>query len=205
MFCRNCAEILTDTEVVCPRCGFAAGTGHNFCAFCGTEIMVGSVVCEVCGNPIPQDELNQALNQQNSFGQSPYGQPPYGQPQYGQPPYNQPYPTQYPQGGQMYPPRSMGQSMYPQQQFEQPRPAVFYTPAQQRSRIAAGLLAIFLGSLGVHNFYLHNTGKGMAQLLMTVCTCGMLGVASEIWSIVEAILIFTGSIDSDGLNIPLKD
>ena len=33
-----------------------------------------------------------------------------------------------------------------------------------KSKIAAGLLGIFLGSLGVHNFYLGYTGKAIAQL-----------------------------------------
>lgn len=35
-------------------------------------------------------------------------------------------------------------------------------------KIAAGLLGIFLGTLGVHNFYLGYTGKAVAQLLPTV-------------------------------------
>ena len=36
----------------------------------------------------------------------------------------------------------------------------------QKSKIAAGLLGIFLGSFGVHNFYLGYTGKAVAQLLL---------------------------------------
>ena len=38
----------------------------------------------------------------------------------------------------------------------------------QKSKLAAGLLGIFLGCFGVHNFYLGNTGKAVAQLLLTV-------------------------------------
>lgn len=33
-----------------------------------------------------------------------------------------------------------------------------------KSKIAAGLLGIFLGAFGVHNFYLGYTGKAIAQL-----------------------------------------
>lgn len=33
-----------------------------------------------------------------------------------------------------------------------------------KSKIAAGLLGIFLGCFGVHNFYLGYTGKAVAQL-----------------------------------------
>ena len=38
----------------------------------------------------------------------------------------------------------------------------------QKSKIVAGLLGLFLGTLGVHNFYLGYTGKAVAQLLLTL-------------------------------------
>lgn len=75
----------------------------------------------------------------------------------------------------------------------------------QKSKIAAGLLGIFLGAFGIHNFYLGYTGKALAQLLMTLLSCGILGVASEIWGLVEGIMILTGSINTDAKGIPLKD
>ena len=43
-----------------------------------------------------------------------------------------------------------------------------------KSKIAAGLLGIFLGFVGVHNFYLGYTGKAIGQLLLTVLSCGVL-------------------------------
>ena len=43
-----------------------------------------------------------------------------------------------------------------------------------KSKIAAGLLGIFLGAFGVHNFYLGYTGKAIAQLLITLLSCGVL-------------------------------
>lgn len=68
-----------------------------------------------------------------------------------------------------------------------------------KSKIAAGLLGIFLGTWGVHNFYLGKTGKGVAQLLL-----GTIGVllfflgpaASAIWGLVEGILILTAKTGS---------
>lgn len=75
----------------------------------------------------------------------------------------------------------------------------------KRSKIAAGLLAIFLGSLGVHNFYLGFTGKAVAQLLITVLTCGAGSVITGIWSLVEGILILTGSSDKDSDGNILSD
>lgn len=76
---------------------------------------------------------------------------------------------------------------------------------EQKSKIAAGLLGIFLGSLGVHNFYLGYTGKAVAQLLITILTLGFGSIISGIWGLIEGILILTGSINVDGRGIPLRD
>ena len=78
-------------------------------------------------------------------------------------------------------------------------------PVEQKSKLAAGLLGIFLGAFGVHNFYLGKIGLAVAQLLITVLSCGILGVVSEIWGLIEGIMILTGSINVDGKGIPLKD
>lgn len=76
---------------------------------------------------------------------------------------------------------------------------------EQKSKVAAGILGILLGSLGIHNFYLGYTGKAVAQLLISLLSCGVLAVVSEIWGLVEGIMILTGSINTDGKGIPLKD
>lgn len=75
----------------------------------------------------------------------------------------------------------------------------------QKSKIAAGLLGIFLGSLGVHNFYLGYTGKAVAQLLISVLSCFILSFVSAIWGLIEGILILTGSINVDGHGNPIGD
>lgn len=74
-----------------------------------------------------------------------------------------------------------------------------------KSKIAAGLLGIFLGSFGVHNFYLGYTGKAIAQLLISLLSCGFLAFVSSIWGLIEGILILTGSINVDAEGNPLKD
>jgi TM2 domain-containing membrane protein YozV len=38
----------------------------------------------------------------------------------------------------------------------------------QKSNIAAGLLAIFLGMIGIHEFYLGNVARGLAYLIATL-------------------------------------
>ena len=75
----------------------------------------------------------------------------------------------------------------------------------QKSKIAAGLLGIFLGSIGVHNFYLGYTGKAVAQLLLSILSCGALAPISAIWGLIEGILILAGEISVDGKGMRLKD
>ncbi len=75
----------------------------------------------------------------------------------------------------------------------------------QKSRLAGGLLGVFLGSLGVHNFYLGYTGKAVAQLLITVLSCWFLFPVSGIWGLIEGILILTGSINVDAEGRKLID
>lgn len=80
-----------------------------------------------------------------------------------------------------------------------------YGPRGTRSKVAAGLLGIFLGAFGVHNFYLGYTGKAVAQLVITLATCGMGSVISGIWGFVEGIMILTGSISTDAEGRMLND
>lgn len=83
----------------------------------------------------------------------------------------------------------------------------------QKSKIAAGLLGIFLGCYGVHNFYLGFTSKAVAQLILTIVgifTCWLIIglfmiIAAGIWGLVEGIMILCGSIPADARGIPLKD
>ena len=76
---------------------------------------------------------------------------------------------------------------------------------EQKSKIVAGLLGILVGAFGVHNFYLGYTGKAVAQLLITLLSCGVGSMITSIWGLIEGVLILTGSIDKDANNIPLKD
>ena len=58
-----------------------------------------------------------------------------------------------------------------------------------KSKVAAGILALLIGTLGIHNFYLGYTGKALFQLLGTLLSCGILALPIVIWSFVEGILI----------------
>lgn len=76
---------------------------------------------------------------------------------------------------------------------------------EKKSRIGAGLLGIFLGCFGVHNFYLGYTGKAVAQLLITCLSFGLLSFISYIWGFIEGILILVGTIDKDANGNPLGE
>lgn len=80
------------------------------------------------------------------------------------------------------------------------QPGVPVNP-EAKSKMAAGLLGIFLGAWGIHNFYLGNTSRGVIQIVVTIVTCGIGGI----WGIIEGIMILCGSINTDANGVPLKD
>jgi len=85
----------------------------------------------------------------------------------------------------------------------QVQPVVIQQPVQQpqqqyhrvpKSRVAYILFALFFGSLGVHNFYAGYTGRGIAQLLITLFLSWWLIIPIFIiwiWNLVEMIAVDT--------------
>lgn len=73
------------------------------------------------------------------------------------------------------------------------------TSADAKSRTAYILLGVFLGAFGIHNFYAGHTGKGVAQLLITLFTFWLVFplVLIWIWVIVEII-----TVRADGRGVP---
>ena len=56
-------------------------------------------------------------------------------------------------------------------------------------KIPAGILAILLGGLGIHKFFLGYTKEGIIQIVVSVFTCGIGGVIGFI----EGIIYLTKS------------
>lgn len=85
------------------------------------------------------------------------------------------------------------------EEFENP------IPEGQKSKMAAAMLGITLGTLGVHNFYLGRVGRGVGQILLTTLgSCLLIGpIIAFIWSLVESIQLFKGSVEKDGKGNPL--
>jgi hypothetical protein len=137
----------------------------------------------------------------------PYGYPavappaPAAAPEQG---YLQPQPYGYAQGPNPYenrPPQAWAAPVDPRQQAYQ---ASLY--AAQKSRVAAGVLALLLGTLGIHNFYLGRTGIAVLQLLLSLLSLGFLAPVVALWALIEGILILVGSpsFAADRRGIPLR-
>ena len=58
-----------------------------------------------------------------------------------------------------------------------------------KDRVAYVLLAVFLGNLGIHNFFAGYTSRAVTQLLICLLTCGIGGIGTWIWAIVEACTV----------------
>lgn len=137
--------------------------------------------------------------QEPAYQQTPpdYSQPQYGVPQYGAPQYQQnPYGAPQPYYG---------------------KPLYNVPPAGyvQKSRLAAGLLAIAFGAFGVHNFYLGFNSRAIVQLVVSlvgIILClvfiGFLAILGMyIWAFVEGVLLLSGAPSRmyDGNGVITKD
>jgi TM2 domain-containing membrane protein YozV len=83
-----------------------------------------------------------------------------------------------------------------------PYPAV-YGVGPPKSKVAAALLAFFLGAFGAHRFYLGHAGLGVTMLLVAIVggflTLGVATIVVGVWAFIDFILILTGGIrDSQG-------
>jgi TM2 domain-containing membrane protein YozV len=72
------------------------------------------------------------------------------------------------------------------------------TAAAPKSKMVAGLLGIFLGSIGVHKFYLGDSKAGIIRIVVTVVTLGIGGI----WGFIEGImLLVNGGQDVNGVDL----
>lgn len=157
------------------------------CPKCGAEIASNAKFCQFCGAVI-----------------SPQSPPPYTEPQ--TPPQSSyANPQQPPYTGQQ--PYTGSQGPYANGGYQPGAP--YSSGYQQKSKLAAGLLGIFLGGFGIHNFYLGYTNKALTQLLISIIggaiTLGIASFAMWIWGLIEGIQILTGSINVDARGIPLGE
>ncbi len=72
---------------------------------------------------------------------------------------------------------------------------------EAKSKIVAILLAFFLGSIGIHDFYLGYTKYGVIKIILTCCT----GVGGSIWAFIDFIRLLIGNIHTDANGVELKN
>ena len=92
-----------------------------------------------------------------------------------------------------------GQQAYGQPAYGQP-----FAAGAPKQWIVAVILAFFLGTLGVHNFYLGYTTKGIIQLVLTLTFIGL--IVSGIWAFIDFIMLLmrAGSFATDAQGQPLQ-
>lgn len=61
------------------------------------------------------------------------------------------------------------------------------TTSQENKKLLAGVLAIVIGSLGIHKFILGYTKEGIIQIVITFVTCGIGGIIP----LIEGIIYLT--------------
>ena len=59
----------------------------------------------------------------------------------------------------------------------------------ENKKLIAGILAIVIGSLGIHKFILGYTKEGIIQIILTIVTCGFAGIIG----LIEGIIYLTKS------------
>ena len=74
-------------------------------------------------------------------------------------------------------------------QVQYAQPSASSVQGTAKSQTVYVVLGIFLGCFGVHDFYAGYTGKGIAQLLISVLSCGAAAWVSWIWAIIEICTI----------------
>jgi hypothetical protein len=71
-------------------------------------------------------------------------------------------------------------------------------PYSDKTKLVAGLLQIII-PLGIGRMYMGQTGLGVAQLLVTIFTCGL----GSLWPFIDGIMILAGN-PKDALGRPMK-
>ncbi|WP_306318543.1 MULTISPECIES: TM2 domain-containing protein [unclassified Streptomyces] len=176
--------------------------------------------------PGPPGQPGQPQGQGQPQDQPGYGTPPPGQPQGqpgqpGQPSYGYPYPGSAPAGGGAYPPPpgpgmgapGMGGPGMGGPGMGAPGMGMPYDPAapygydpfgrpySDKTKLAAGLLGIFLGFFGAGRFYTGHTGIAVAQLIVSIVTCGL----GSVWGLIDGIMMLASGNGTDAQGRILRD
>ena len=191
--CKNCGNVFGDYIKFCPSCGTPVELASQEPEIVEADQTEAAAQPEVQAQPDAQQAYQQQAYQQQAY-QQPYQQQAYQQQAYQQQAYQQ-----QPYQQQAYQQQPYQQQAYQQQAYQTNGYPNMMTPP--KSKMAAGLLGIFLGGFGVHNFYLGFTSKAVIQIVVSLITCGI----GSLWGFIEGIMILTGSINTDASGRPLGE
>ena len=111
-----------------------------------------------------------------------------------------------PQGWQPPPPGLAAASGSVRLRRYPPNPAAPYgihpitgIPYSDKSKVVAGVLQLVV-PLGIGRFYMGDTNIGIAQLLVTLVTCGI----GALWPFIDGILILVNDTATDAQGRPLR-
>ncbi|PKZ64968.1 hypothetical protein CYJ73_13375 [Gordonia terrae] len=147
----------------------------------------------------PQQYGGQQYGAPQQYGNQQYGAPQqYGNQQYGAPQGGYPAAPGYGYGGAPDPTAPYG------------RDPATGEPLSDKSKLVAGLLQIFLGSLGVGRFYIGDNTTGAIQLGLTIIgyitAIFIVGIfivfGVAVWALIDGIMMLTGNVrDKNGLKL----
>lgn len=146
-----------------------------FCTRCGANNLDTNQVCTSCGSTLPLKSRTGQSPQSGSVPPPNYQQPSGSGQQQPQPPYP---------GYQGYPQPNYGGSAMTSQNWQ---------ALGADKKVTAGILAIVIGSLGVHKFILGYKTEGLIMLLGTLLTCGIAAAVFGIIGLIEGILYLVKS------------
>lgn len=204
--CPNCGLVNFRSEPQCLRCATplsASGGQTPFfgCSFCGAHLSVTDQQCPACNTPV-RAKVEPARPVARPVAERPPAPPP--------PQRNlSPCPdcghmvstaaAACPSCGRPFTQAALPNTLQLAPTPVQHVPAVFVTPVYQPALVAPPksrgiyiVLALFLGGLGIHNFYAGYNGRGAAQLVITLVT-GLSGgiFLVAIWSFIECFVVNT--------------
>ncbi len=201
----------------CPYCGEEIPANLSHCRFCGSSLNPtdNTTTPPPYQGQNPFNPQNRPNNSDGNYqtGQNRYRQRPNNGQQggYG---YQRPGGSYNQQGwqqqtGNPYQGQQQNQGYYqqpgyrqydPQQgagmNFEQFREQAFLSNQlfadcpEGKSRGTTALLALLLGSLGIHYFYLGKTTGGIVFLLVSILSCGFLAWVVAIVALIQSIMLF---------------
>ena len=180
--------------MLCPHCNTNVPDGSSFCENCGAALAAAASAAAPATQPeapaaqlaVPAAQPEAQAGAQPTDGQ--YQPPAYDQASVQQEQFQQQtYQQQY-QSEQQYQQPNYQQPQYQQANYQQNASG----QVGSKNKLAAGLLGIFLGSLGIHKFYLGYTQAGVIMLVVTLVggllTLGFAAAVMSIIGIVEGIM-----------------